>query len=194
LDNCQSASEYSAHRSETSVKLWSEAGCPESKAGHDNDDDEGIARTDGPATKDEASHDLSRFLSFGKEGVLAGREFGDPIPTFRCLSVLPNAVVGRNALLAGIRTESRVKVISFWGNRRTQSESAEPCCSLSCAFGRYAKPVVGIRLRCLIACQSSFRSRSHSKIQKPQRGRSGPGGGQGCIRIPQEDMRLRDPG
>jgi hypothetical protein len=51
----------------------------------------------------EASHGLSRFLSFGKEGVLAGRQFGDPIPTFRCLSVLPNAVVGRNTLLAGVR-------------------------------------------------------------------------------------------
>jgi hypothetical protein len=34
----------------------------------------------GPRTdKGEASHDLSRFLSFGKEGVLAGCEFGDPI-------------------------------------------------------------------------------------------------------------------
>jgi len=49
--------------------------------------------------KGEASHDLSRFLSFGKEGVLAGREFGDPIPMFRCLSALPNAVVGRNTPL-----------------------------------------------------------------------------------------------
>ncbi len=167
---------------------------PRVKAGHDNDDDEGISQTDGRLNKGEASHDLSRFLSFAKEGVLAGREFGDPIPTFRCLSVLPNAVVGRDTLLAGIRTESRVKIICFWGNRRTRSESAEPCCSLSCAFGKHAKPVVGIRLRCLIARQSSFRSRSRSKIRKPQRGRSGPGGGQGCSRIPQEDRRLRDPG
>jgi TnpA family transposase len=38
--------------------------------------------------KGEASHDLSRFLCFGKEGVLRGREFGDQVQTFSCLSVL----------------------------------------------------------------------------------------------------------
>jgi hypothetical protein len=33
--------------------------------------------------KGEASHDLSRFLSFGKEGVLARRERSDPrVPLF----------------------------------------------------------------------------------------------------------------
>ena len=36
---------------------------------------------------------LSRFLCFGKEGALRGREFGDQIHTFSCLSVLHNTVV-----------------------------------------------------------------------------------------------------
>ena len=48
--------------------------------------------------KGEASHDLSRFLCFGKEGVLRGREFGDQVQTFSCLSVLHNAVVAWNML------------------------------------------------------------------------------------------------
>ena len=48
--------------------------------------------------KGEASHDLSRFLCFGKEGVLRGREFGDQVHTFSCLSVLHNAVVAWNML------------------------------------------------------------------------------------------------
>jgi hypothetical protein len=34
----------------------------------------------------------------GKEGVLRGREFGDQVHTFSCLSVLHNAVVGWNIL------------------------------------------------------------------------------------------------
>jgi TnpA family transposase len=46
----------------------------------------------------EASHDLSRLLCFGKEGVLRGREFGDQVQTFSCLSVLHNAVVAWNML------------------------------------------------------------------------------------------------
>ncbi len=44
----------------------------------------------------EAAHDLSRFLCFGKEGTLRGREFGDQVHTFSCLSVLHNAVVAWN--------------------------------------------------------------------------------------------------
>jgi hypothetical protein len=48
--------------------------------------------------KGEAAHDLSRFLCFGKEGVLRGREFGDQVHTFSCLSVLHNAVVAWNIL------------------------------------------------------------------------------------------------
>jgi TnpA family transposase len=51
--------------------------------------------------KGEASHDLSRFLCFGKEGVLRGREFGDQVQTFSCLSVLHNAVVAWNMLQIG---------------------------------------------------------------------------------------------
>jgi hypothetical protein len=46
--------------------------------------------------KGEASHELSRFLCFGKEGALRGREFGDQLHTFSCLSVLHNAVVAWN--------------------------------------------------------------------------------------------------
>jgi TnpA family transposase len=48
--------------------------------------------------KGEASHDLSRLLCFGKEGVLQGREFGDEVQTFSCLSVLHNAFVAWNML------------------------------------------------------------------------------------------------
>lgn len=46
--------------------------------------------------KGESSHDLSRFLCFGKEGALRGREFEDQLHTFSCLSVLHNAVVAWN--------------------------------------------------------------------------------------------------
>jgi hypothetical protein len=46
--------------------------------------------------KGEASHDLSRFLCFGKEGKLRGREFEDQLHTFSCLAVLHNAVVAWN--------------------------------------------------------------------------------------------------
>jgi TnpA family transposase len=48
--------------------------------------------------KGKAAHDLSRFLCFGKEGVLRGREFGDQVHTFSCLSMLHNAVVAWNIL------------------------------------------------------------------------------------------------
>jgi TnpA family transposase len=63
--------------------------------------------------KGEASHDLSRFLCFGKEGALRGREFGDQIQTFSCLSVLHNAVVAWNTLHIGnivgqLRAEGQV--------------------------------------------------------------------------------------
>jgi hypothetical protein len=39
--------------------------------------------------------------AFGKEGALRGREFGDQIHTFSCLSVLHNAVVAWNTLHIG---------------------------------------------------------------------------------------------
>src|SRR4029077_17133919 len=48
--------------------------------------------------KGEAPHNLSRFLCFGKEGVLRGREFGVQVHTFSCLSVLHKAVVAWNIL------------------------------------------------------------------------------------------------
>ena len=51
--------------------------------------------------KGEASHDLSRFLSFGKEGAMRGREFGDQVHTFSCLSILHNAVVAWNTIQIG---------------------------------------------------------------------------------------------
>jgi hypothetical protein len=51
--------------------------------------------------KGEASHDLSRFLSFGKEGAMRGREFGDQLHTFSCLSILHNAVVAWNTIQVG---------------------------------------------------------------------------------------------
>jgi hypothetical protein len=46
--------------------------------------------------KGEASHDLSRFLCFGKEGKLRGREFEDQLHSFSCLAILHNAVVAWN--------------------------------------------------------------------------------------------------
>jgi len=60
-------------------------------------DDEAYRRRMGrELNKGEAAHDLSRFLCFGKEGALRGREFGDQLHTFSCLSVLHNAVVAWN--------------------------------------------------------------------------------------------------
>lgn len=65
-------------------------------------DDEDYRRRMGrELNKGEASHDLSRFLSFGKEGVLRGREFGDQVHTFSCLSVLHNAVIAWNMIQFG---------------------------------------------------------------------------------------------
>jgi hypothetical protein len=65
-------------------------------------DDEDYRRRMGrEPKKGEASHDLSRFLCFGKEGALRGREFADQIHTFSCLSVLDNAVVAWNTLHIG---------------------------------------------------------------------------------------------
>jgi TnpA family transposase len=41
-------------------------------------------------------HDLSRFLCFGKEGKLRGREFEDQLHSFSCLAILQKAVVAWN--------------------------------------------------------------------------------------------------
>ena len=54
------------------------------------DDEEYRRRMGRELNKGEASHELSRFLCFGKEGALRGREFGDQLHTFSCLSVLHN--------------------------------------------------------------------------------------------------------
>jgi len=51
--------------------------------------------------KGESSHDLSRFLCFGKEGALRGREFEDQLHTFSYLALLHNAVVAWNTLQIG---------------------------------------------------------------------------------------------
>jgi TnpA family transposase len=65
------------------------------------DDEDYRRRMARELNKGEASHDLSRFLCFGKEGVLRGREFGDQVHTFSCLSVLHNAVVAWNLIQIG---------------------------------------------------------------------------------------------
>lgn len=69
------------------------------------DDEEYRRRMGRELNKGEAAHDLSRFLCFGKEGALHGREFGDQIHTFSCLSVLHNAVVAWNTLHIGAVVE-----------------------------------------------------------------------------------------
>jgi TnpA family transposase len=65
------------------------------------DDEEYRRRMSRELNKGEASHDLSRFLSFGKEGAMRGREFGDQVHTFSCLSILHNAVVSWNTVQIG---------------------------------------------------------------------------------------------
>jgi TnpA family transposase len=57
--------------------------------------------------KGEASHDLSRFVCFGKEGVFRGREFGDQVHTFSCLSVLHNDAVAWNMIQIALQATSR---------------------------------------------------------------------------------------
>ena len=65
------------------------------------DDEEYRRRMRRELNKGEASHDLSRFLSFGKEGAMRGREFGDQVHTFSCFSILHNAVVAWNMIQIG---------------------------------------------------------------------------------------------
>ncbi len=43
--------------------------------------------------KGERSHDLDRFLFFGKQGTLRSRDFLDQIHSFSCLAILHNAIV-----------------------------------------------------------------------------------------------------
>jgi TnpA family transposase len=74
------------------------------------DDEEYRRRMGRELNKGEASHDLSRFLCFGKEGVLRGREFGDQVHTFSCLSILHNAVVAWNMIhIATIVADLRIE-------------------------------------------------------------------------------------
>jgi Tn3 transposase DDE domain len=49
------------------------------------DDEEYRRRMGRELNKGEASHDLSRFLCFGKEGAVRGREFGDQIHTLESI-------------------------------------------------------------------------------------------------------------
>ncbi len=65
------------------------------------DDEQYRRRIGRELNKGEASHALSRFLFFGKEGTVHGREFEDQLHTFSCLSVLHNAVVAWNTLRIG---------------------------------------------------------------------------------------------
>lgn len=65
------------------------------------DDEEYRRRIGCELNKGEASHALSRFPCFGKEGHLRAREFGDQLHTFSCLSVLHNAVVAWSTLHIG---------------------------------------------------------------------------------------------
>lgn len=60
------------------------------------DDEQLRRRARRELNKGESSHDLSRFLCFGKEGRLRGHELEDQLHTFSCLAVLHNAVVAWN--------------------------------------------------------------------------------------------------
>lgn len=69
------------------------------------DDAELRRRVGRELNKGEASHDLSRFLCFGKEGTLRGREFEDQLHSFSALAVLHNAVVAWNTVQIGHAVE-----------------------------------------------------------------------------------------
>jgi TnpA family transposase len=62
------------------------------------DDEEYRRHISRELNKGETSHGLSRFLCFGKDGAIRGREFQDQLHTFSCLGVLHNAVIAWNAL------------------------------------------------------------------------------------------------
>jgi len=68
---------------------------------HTIDDEEYRRRQGRELNKGEASHDLSRFLFFGKEGAVRGRGFDDQFRSFSCLGVLHNAVVAWNIIHVG---------------------------------------------------------------------------------------------
>lgn len=63
--------------------------------------------------KGERSHDLDRFLFFGKQGALRSRDFLDQQHSFSCLSILHNAIVAWNlselpAVLERLKTRGRI--------------------------------------------------------------------------------------
>jgi TnpA family transposase len=65
--------------------------------------------------KGERSHDLDRFLFFGKQGALRSRDFLDQQHSFSCLSILHNAIVAWNLseLPAALeRLKNRGRIIS----------------------------------------------------------------------------------
>lgn len=77
------------------------------------DDEQLRRRVRRELNKGESSHDLSRFLCFGKDGMLRGHEFEDQVHTFSCLAVLHNAVVAWNTyqlalLVERLRAEGQV--------------------------------------------------------------------------------------
>jgi TnpA family transposase len=87
-------------RQNSVYQTLSEIGCVQKKIHvlKTLDNEEYRRRMGRELNKGEASHDLSRLSRFGKEGVLQGREFGDQVQTFSCLSALHNAVVAWNML------------------------------------------------------------------------------------------------
>ncbi len=63
--------------------------------------------------KGERSHDLDRFLFFGKQGALRSRDFLDQQHSFSCLSILHNAIVAWNlselpAVLERLKNRGRI--------------------------------------------------------------------------------------
>lgn len=60
--------------------------------------------------KGESAHSLSRFLCFGQEGALRGRDFIEQTQTFSALAVLHNAVVAWNLMkLEGVVAQIRAE-------------------------------------------------------------------------------------
>ena len=111
------------------------------------DDEEYRRRMGRELNKGEASHELSRFLCFGKEGALRGREFGDQLHTFSCLSVLHNAVVAWNM----VHIEPVVEQLRAEG-QRCDDELLRPDYPVATAasqplnpFGRYYFDLVRMR-------------------------------------------------
>jgi hypothetical protein len=108
------------------------------------DDEEYHRRMSRELKKGEASHDLSRFLSFGKEGAMRGREFGDQVSTFICLSILHNAVVAWNTIqicriLSDLRTEGhQIQDENAKSRDSASSQAHQPVRTILLRFKSYA--------------------------------------------------------